>query len=102
VGCDACGAGQDALLTLELPARGTLHSFAVVHVHHGDLEAPFTIGEVQLDDGPLVRVTMCDGPVAIGDHVQAQWATITTDENGDEIVEPRFASPSAFPRAEDS
>jgi uncharacterized OB-fold protein len=86
---------QDALLTVELASRGSLYSFAVVHVDHGDLHAPFTIGEVQQDDGPLIRVTMADGPAAIGDRVQARWATVSTEEDGDQVIEPRFSAASA-------
>jgi uncharacterized protein len=90
VGCELCGAGPDSLQLMDLAARGTLYSYAVVHVHHGDLEAPFVIGEVQLHDGPVVRVMMADAPVSIGDPVQAQWTTIAVDENGNEVVEPWF------------
>ena len=85
IGCEVCGSTDLGQVTLA--ARGRLHSFATVHRHRGaDIEAPFTVGEVILDDGPIVRVTMVgnDG-FAIGDPVQAEWAVL-----GDDKVEPRF------------
>jgi uncharacterized OB-fold protein len=47
---------------VEIAARGTLISFAMVRKHMGsDIEAPFAIGEVRLDDGPVIRCTLADG-----------------------------------------
>jgi uncharacterized OB-fold protein len=76
-----------------LRAAGRLYSFATVHLHHGgDLEAPFTIGEVQLDTGPLIRATMAsdEANLAVGDRVHAVWRVARVDEHGNEVVEPAF------------
>lgn len=61
-GCEACGARGEALAPVEIAARGTLLSFAAVRKHTGaDIAAPFAIGEIRLDDGPVIRCTLDDG-----------------------------------------
>jgi hypothetical protein len=93
IGCDACGGGSEALETIDLDTTGTLYSFATVHLHHGDLKAPFIIGEIQLDAGPLVRATMAPdhAGMAIGQRVHAVWHVARVEDDGDEVVEPVFA-----------
>ena len=62
-GCEKCG-GAD-LAPAQLRARGVLVSFAHVHRHAGkDIAAPFAIGEIRLDDGPLIRCTLASGAQA--------------------------------------
>jgi uncharacterized OB-fold protein len=93
IGCDACGADEGSLERVELAAAGSLHTFATVHLHHGgDLDAPFTIGEVQLEAGPLIRVMVArdQANLAIGDRVHAVWRVARVDDHGDEVVEPAF------------
>jgi len=85
LGCEVCGSTQLEQTALE-PA-GTLHSVATVHLYQGhDIEAPFAIGEVQLDAGPLIRVTMAElvERDAIGSRVGVVW-TAANDR-----IEPRF------------
>jgi uncharacterized OB-fold protein len=98
LGCPSCGATEDQLLAVEVPARGRLHSVATVHRHRArGLDGPYAIGEIQLDDGPLVRclLDVPESEVRIGDRVAARWVVVGTVEEGDrageEIVEPRFA-----------
>ncbi len=94
VGCEVCGALEDQLAGTLIAAAGTLHSVATVHLHRGkDIEAPFTMAEVKLDDGPLIRATLLDVVEvdAIGRRVEAQWVQTHTDDEGVAIVEPRFA-----------
>jgi len=58
-GCEVCGSarGED----VELDARGTLLSFATVHLHQSkSIAAPFVIGEVGLDGGPTLRLTLVE------------------------------------------
>ena len=77
---------------------------ATVHVHRGkDIDAPFTMAEVKLDDGPLIRATLLDvvDIDVIGRRVEAQWIQTHTDDEGVAIVEPRFALTSPSPRTED-
>ena len=90
LGCEVCGSTQLEAIVLE--ATGVLHSVATVHLYQGhDIEAPFAVGEIQLDGGPLIRATMTE-PLAIGAigaRVDALWVTVRTDD-GNDVVEPRF------------
>lgn len=53
-GCERCG-GRD-LQPRALSGAGRLLSSARVHLHAGKgREAPFTVGSIKLDDGPIVR-----------------------------------------------
>jgi uncharacterized OB-fold protein len=93
IGCEVCGAGESSLEPIALNPTGVLHSVATVHLHQGhDIEAPFAIGEIQLDAGPLIRATMREplGLESIGQRVDAAWFTLRTDDEGRDVVEPRF------------
>jgi uncharacterized OB-fold protein len=94
LGCEVCGATDDALERAVIAAVGTVHSLATVHVHHGQPPAPFTIAEIQLDAGPLIRAMLTGerGPIGIGDTVSALWTVTDTTDRGDDIVEPAFAA----------
>jgi len=60
-GCERCGASGEALSERPLSPHGRLNAFASVHLHFGkDIEAPFIIGTITLDDGPTVRCTLMD------------------------------------------
>lgn len=93
IGCEVCGAPESSLAPARLAAAGVIHSVATVHMYGGrDITAPFTIAEILLDDGPLVRATLmrvCE-PEVIGRRAVAQWAVVRVDEAGGEVVEPRF------------
>ena len=87
----------------QLAGRGTLHSFATVHLHQDrsgkGLQAPFTVGLIVLDDGPAVRSTLTertDAGLHIGDrmHSRARCRPEPTSE-GKQIVELRFAKTEA-------
>lgn len=93
IGCEVCGAPDDQLDDVHLTARGRIHASATVHMHRGrGTEAPFTVAEVVLDDGPVVRALMASNDeVDVGARVEAAWFVTTTDDDGNEIVEPRFA-----------
>lgn len=73
-GCPACGALADRLTPVTLPAAGRLHSFAVVNLHQV-YQTPYTIAEVELDAGPIVR-SLFDPAVepVIGGHVVGHGA----------------------------
>lgn len=92
IGCEVCGAGDASLHPAELAAAGTIHSVATVHrPASGDFPAPFTMAEIALDDGPLIRAvlaTVSDIEV-IGRRVSAEWAVVRVDDGAD-VVEPRF------------
>ena len=94
LGCEKCGAAPDQLRPTSLAASGTLHSVATVHMHAGkDIEAPFTVAEVRLDSGPLIRALMIKpaGAADIGKRVSGQWFIERVGDDGAQTVEPRFA-----------
>jgi uncharacterized protein len=93
LGCPQCGAVEDQLIATELVAAGRLHSVATVHRHRvKGFDGPFAVGEIQLDDGPLVRATLAvsESEVALDQRVVATWVTQRIDDDGNEVVEPRF------------
>lgn len=98
-GCESCGAPPDRLETVQLRGRGRLHSYATVHLYQGsDIEAPFTIGQIVLDDGPAIRATLTnrtDEGIAIGDRMKSVLVATGTDQQGIELVELRFAKAEA-------
>lgn len=60
-GCEKCGATGDDLQSRALAARGTLLSRATVNLHYGkDIDAPFVVGSIKLDEGPAVRCTLVE------------------------------------------
>ena len=77
-GCESCGAPPEKLEAAELRGCGRLHSYATVHLYQGkDIEAPFTVGLIVLDDGPAIRSILTDRTdegLAIGDRMAACWS----------------------------
>jgi uncharacterized protein len=98
-GCESCGAPPERLEAVELRGRGRLHSYATVHLYQGkDIEAPFTVGLIVLDDGPAIRSMLTertDAGFAIGDRMASVLVTAGTDPEGNEMVELRFARAGA-------
>ncbi len=94
-GCESCGALPEKLEPVQLAGSGILHSYATVHLHMGkDIEAPFTIGLVVLDDGPAISSTLAnrtDEGLAIGDRMKSVLVAAGADQQGNEMVELRFA-----------
>jgi hypothetical protein len=97
IGCEACGATAEYLIPIPVAASGTVHSLAQVHLHRGQPPAPFTIAEIRLDDGPFIRGTLGGDAdrIRIGDAVSAIWAVVSTQDDGDEVVEPAFVTTAA-------
>ncbi len=63
-GCEKCGRDGDDLKPVALKGRGVLAASVTVHMHaRPERKAPFTIGTVRLDEGPVVRAVLT-GPVA--------------------------------------
>ena len=98
-GCESCGAPPEKLDAVQLAGRGRLHSYATVHLHQGkDIEAPFTIGLIVLDDGPAIRsmlINRTDEGLAIGDRMSSVLVAAGTDQEGNEMVDLRFARTEA-------
>ena len=62
-GCEKCGLAGSDLAPRTLSGRGVLVASVTVHMHaRPERKAPFTIGTIRLDDGPVVR-TLLTGPL---------------------------------------
>jgi len=59
-GCVSCGAAPEQLRPIAIPAMGRIHSFAVVH-RHPSHPTPYTIAEIELATGLLVRGLVAEG-----------------------------------------
>ena len=92
VGCEICGAHAEDLQPATVAATGRIHALAQVHLHHGAPETPFTIAEITLDAGPLIRAMVHpeSPPLSIGARVTARWNAVGADHAGAPIVEPAF------------
>ena len=80
-GCEVCGCHGEDLRARDLAGRGALIAAAVVHMHHARpgpggapaREAPFVIGSIALDDGPVVRTLLdADGAPEPGARMTAR------------------------------
>jgi uncharacterized OB-fold protein len=61
-GCERCGRHGENLSTIELTGRGRLIASAEVHMHMGKgRQAPFVVGSIALEDGPMVRTLLVGG-----------------------------------------
>jgi len=93
-GCEACGGTRSE--DVELDARGTLLSFATVHLHQSkSIAAPFVIGEIGLDGGPTLRITLVepdDRGLRIGQRVRG---ALHPAPGGEGALELRFTLESA-------
>lgn len=92
IGCEICGAAGDQLLPTPLRAAGVAFAVAEVSLSPGRTRAPFTVVEVALDEGPLIRsIVHPQSPtVGIGDRVIARWSVLERDADGRDVVEPAF------------
>ena len=92
-GCEYCGASAEQLEVKALSGAGALASFATVHLHQGkDMEAPFTVGVIVLDDGPAIRAILTqrtDAGLKIGDRMRA--VIVDTSSEGARARELRFS-----------
>ena len=93
LGCEVCGAPEERLEHTTLAADGVVHAAATVTATTR-AAAPFTVAEIVLDSGPLIRAMIHpDSPaVNIGDRATARWQVTGHDPAGREIVEPGFTS----------
>jgi uncharacterized OB-fold protein len=89
-GCERCG-GTD-VQPRALAGAGRLLASARVHLHAGKgREAPFTVGSIRLQDGPIIR-TLIDGDHARLRPGVAMVATLAevTDTDGAQRLDLRF------------
>jgi uncharacterized OB-fold protein len=93
-GCPACGAGPQALETVELEGRGSLRAFAIVRRSpFPALPVPYAVAQVALDAGIETEAVIgnCDlGELRIGLRVRAALEPAGRPKAGDERVVCRF------------
>ena len=90
-GCEKCG-GTD-LRPRALSGVGRLLASARVWLHAGKgREAPFTVGSIRLDDGPIVRTLIVEetGPLAVGGRMVTTLEGVS-DAEGAPRLDLRFA-----------
>lgn len=82
--------GQTDTSRVSLGQRGTLYSYSVITEAPAgyDEQAPYIIGLVQLDAGPMVtaQITDVDGALNIGDSVEMVTRKLTTEGTRGMIV----------------
>lgn len=88
-GCVRCGATGDRLESHDLATQGTLLSFAVVRTHPTHA-VPFTMGEIQLDAGPIVRAQLSDDT-----RLEIGCRVVAVASGGDEDRHLEFAEEPA-------
>jgi uncharacterized OB-fold protein len=81
-GCESCGADPSRLEPADVPARGRLHSFTLVHLH-AKLPTPFQVGEIATDAQQLIRCRIEHPDPKIGAPVVG---VVHAGEDGDELV----------------
>jgi uncharacterized protein len=88
IGCEICGAPVEQFVPKSLKGNGIVFAVAEVHL----AQAPFTVVEIVLEDGPLIRGIVHPDSVRpqIGDRVSARWNVVDHDGEGSEVVEPGF------------
>jgi len=95
-GCERCGSVE--LRPMALSGVGRLLASARVHLHPGKgREAPFTVGAIQLDDGPIVRtLIVAETPVAAGTRMAASLVRVA-DPEGRACLDLRFEPEASAP-----
>jgi uncharacterized OB-fold protein len=93
LGCEVCGRHGDALRPMRLTGRGRLLSATIVHLHADPPRpAPFTIGKIALDDGPVVRTLLetAEERAPPGTTMVAALSSIGVADDGSAILDLRF------------
>ena len=86
-GCEVCGATGTSLRRVELSSAGRLRDAASVF-RHPNRSVPFTLGEIELDAGPVVLGLLADaGEWRSGRVVEA--ASTTSDDQRLPVFSPK-------------
>jgi len=94
-GCERCGRSGNDVQPSTLSSHGVLIARVEVHVHQGLRTAPFVIGAIQLDAGPVVRTLLLEdqGTLPAGCEVEAVLTDAQTAQ-GAQVLDLRFAARS--------
>jgi uncharacterized protein len=88
-GCEQCGR-TCSIEPADLAADGRIAAVAEVHVQPGDSPpAPFLVGAVKLDSGPMVRAYLEGARVRPGDRVRGALLPAMSGSEG--VLDLRFA-----------
>jgi uncharacterized OB-fold protein len=69
LGCDATDLGWE-----RAAGTGTVYALTTVHLQVvPELEPPYVVALVELDEGPRLVANLDGGPAAIGDRVRVTW-----------------------------
>lgn len=91
-GCEKCGRHGEDLSPVALTGRGRLIASATVHMHMGKgREAPFVVGAIELEHGPVVRTLIAESDEGMkpGDTMVTVLVPVSVGEN-DERLDLRF------------
>lgn len=81
-GCEDCG-GVDTVEPADLRAAGIVAAAIEVHIHFGDnAKAPFAVGSIKLDDGPMIRARLSRSDLRVGGRVTGRL-TVPADAGDD-------------------
>jgi uncharacterized OB-fold protein len=94
-GCERCGRSGESLKPFALSGRGRLVTSSLVHMHaDAKREAPFVVGTIALDEGPVVRtlLTAKSEPFvgAAPLRVFAMPVPVKSGDEGSEYLDLRF------------
>jgi uncharacterized OB-fold protein len=85
-GCERCGRYGADLAVRVLAGRGTVQAATVVHLHADPRRpVPFTVVELCLDDGPVVRAVAADG-TAMDVGTRVETVLVPVAEGEDELL----------------
>jgi len=88
-GCERCGSVD--LRPRPLAGVGRLLASARVHLHASkSREAPFSVGAIQLDDGPIVRTLLVDDAPLTAGMRMATILVVVADAEGRACLDLRF------------
>lgn len=89
-GCEKCGRDGDDLKPVALKGRGVLAASVIVHMHaRPERKAPFIIGTVRLDEGPVLRAVLT-GPTADLATGRLMVATLVPVAEANGVLDLRF------------
>ena len=94
-GCEVCGATGSTLRRVELPAVGRLTA-AVTVFRHSTRSVPFTLGEIEVEGGPVV-VALLSGadewlPVSRVEASMVEAVSTTPDDQRLPVFSPKRTS----------
>lgn len=89
-GCERCGKSGAHLQPINLRAKGNLIASALVHMH-GDKRrhAPFVVGTIALEGGPVIRTLLSSAPQQRQSLMVGEFVLVTADD-GTERLDLRF------------